>query len=152
MSFHPGGRVSCSAHIFRFAEVQFIPFFFLRTLSLVSCLAGVVSSSGKEPACQCRRLRFNPWVGINLLRRAWQPTPAFLPGEPHGQRSLAGPRGLCRMRLSTHARCLAFPSLHLVDRSISTCKRLPRCVSVATCMPTYKSSTVHFTTPVGTEP
>ena len=24
-----------------------------------------------------------PW------RRAWQPTPVFLPGEPHGQRSLA---------------------------------------------------------------
>ena len=23
-------------------------------------------------------------------RRAWQPTPVFLPGEPHGQRSLAG--------------------------------------------------------------
>ena len=26
----------------------------------------------------------DPW------RRAWQPTPAFLPGEFHGQRSLAG--------------------------------------------------------------
>ena len=28
-------------------------------------------------------------------RRAWQPMPAFLPGESHGQRSLAGysPRG-----------------------------------------------------------
>ena len=25
-------------------------------------------------------------------RRAWQPTPAFLPGESHGQRSLAGYR------------------------------------------------------------
>ena len=24
------------------------------------------------------------------MRRAWQPTPVFLPGEPHGQRSLAG--------------------------------------------------------------
>ena len=23
-------------------------------------------------------------------RRAWQPTPVFLPGESHGQRSLAG--------------------------------------------------------------
>ena len=25
-----------------------------------------------------------------VLRRARQPTPGFLPGEPHGQRSLAG--------------------------------------------------------------
>ena len=32
----------------------------------------------------------SPWVGKISWRRAWQPTPAFLPGEPHGQRSLAG--------------------------------------------------------------
>jgi len=50
-------------------------------------------TSGKEPACQCRghkRHRFNPWVGKIPWRRAWQATPVFLPGESHGQRSLAG--------------------------------------------------------------
>ena len=50
-------------------------------------------ASGKEPACQfrrCERLRFNPWVGKSPWNRKWQPTPASLPGEPHGQRSLAG--------------------------------------------------------------
>ena len=31
-----------------------------------------------------------PWVGTIPWRRAWQPTPVFLPGESHGQRSLAG--------------------------------------------------------------
>ena len=37
----------------------------------------------------------NPWVGKIPWRRAWQPTPVFLPGESHGQRSLVGysPRG-----------------------------------------------------------
>ena len=32
------------------------------------------------------------------LRRAWQPTPIFLPGESHGQRSLVGysPQGLTK--------------------------------------------------------
>ena len=45
---------------------------------------------GKESACQCRRYEFNLWVGKIPWRRAWQPTPVFLPGEPHGQRSLAG--------------------------------------------------------------
>ena len=30
------------------------------------------------------------WVGKILWRREWQPTPVFLPGEPHGQRSVAG--------------------------------------------------------------
>ena len=39
---------------------------------------------------QCRRHRFNPWVGKIPWRRKWQPTPVFLPGESHGQRSLVG--------------------------------------------------------------
>ena len=34
--------------------------------------------------------RFYPWVRKIPWRRARQPTPAFLPGESHGQRSLAG--------------------------------------------------------------
>ena len=34
--------------------------------------------------------RFEPWVREIPWRRAWQPTPVFLPGEPHGQRSLGG--------------------------------------------------------------
>ena len=47
-------------------------------------------TSGKEPACQCRRLGFNPWVRKIPWRRVWQPTLVFLPGESHGQRSLTG--------------------------------------------------------------
>jgi len=39
---------------------------------------------------QCRRHGFNPWVGNIPWSRKWQPTPVFLPGEFHGQRSLAG--------------------------------------------------------------
>ena len=37
---------------------------------------------------QCRRPAFSPWVGKIPCRRAWQPTPIFLPGESYGQRSL----------------------------------------------------------------
>ena len=39
---------------------------------------------------QCRRPRFNPWVGKIPWRRKWQPAPVFLPGKFHGQRGLAG--------------------------------------------------------------
>ena len=46
--------------------------------------------SGKQSACQCWRHRFDPWIGKNPWRRKWQPTPVFLPGKFHGQRSLAG--------------------------------------------------------------
>jgi len=47
-------------------------------------------SNGKESACQCRRPRFDSWVGKIPWRRKRQPSPVFLPGKPHGQRSLAG--------------------------------------------------------------
>ena len=39
---------------------------------------------------QCRRPGFDPWVMKVPWRRAWQPTPVFLPGKPHGWRSLVG--------------------------------------------------------------
>ena len=37
---------------------------------------------------RCRRLGLNPWDGKIPWRRDSQPTPVFLPGEFHGQRSL----------------------------------------------------------------
>ena len=51
--------------------------------------------SNKEPACQSRRRRLDPWDGKIPWRRRWQPTPVLLPGKPNGQRSLEGyrPRG-----------------------------------------------------------
>ena len=39
---------------------------------------------------QCGRPRFNPWVSKISWRLEWLPTPVFLPGESHGQRSLVG--------------------------------------------------------------
>ena len=62
---------------------------------------------GKEPTCQCRRPkrhRLDPWVRKIPWRKEWQPTAVFLPGESHGQKSLAGysPWGHRRVRrLST---------------------------------------------------
>ena len=50
-------------------------------------------TSGKESACQCRRCErheFDPWLWKIPWKRAWQPTATFLPGEFHGQGSLAG--------------------------------------------------------------
>ena len=38
---------------------------------------------------KCRRSRFHPWAGKIPWRRKWPPTPVFLPGESHEQRSLA---------------------------------------------------------------
>ena len=46
--------------------------------------------SGKESSCQCRRRRFDHWVGKISQRRKWQPAPVFLHGKSHGQRTLVG--------------------------------------------------------------
>ena len=47
-------------------------------------------SDSKSVCLQYRRPGFDPWVGKIPWRRKWQPTPVFLPGEAHGQRSLVG--------------------------------------------------------------
>ena len=47
-------------------------------------------ASGKTPTCQfrsCKRHGFDAMVRKILWSRKWQPTPEFLPGESHGQRS-----------------------------------------------------------------
>ena len=47
-------------------------------------------SDGREICLQCRRPRFDPWVGKIPWRRKWLPTPVFLPGKFHRQRNLVG--------------------------------------------------------------
>ena len=54
------------------------------------CFPG--GTSGKEHICQWsrqKRHRFDPWVRKIPWRMKWQPTPVFLSGKSHEQRSLA---------------------------------------------------------------
>ena len=56
--------------------------------------------SGKEVVYQRNRHGFDAWVRKVPWKRKWQPTPVFLPGKFHEQRSLAGysPWGHKRVR------------------------------------------------------
>ena len=47
-------------------------------------------SDSKESACNTTGPRLNPRGGKIPWRREWQPTPVFLPGEFHEQKSLVG--------------------------------------------------------------
>ena len=77
--------------------LSFFLFFYWHTfctilykLQVYNILGFPGGSSGKEPACQCRRckrLRLDPWVRKIPWRRARQPTKVFLLGESHGQRA-----------------------------------------------------------------
>ena len=89
---------------------------------------------------------FHPWVGKIPQRRAWQPTPVFMPGESHGQRNLAGysPLGCKRVRHDfltkeqQHRHHKACPSLPTRTRSASSLSpaHLPLCC----CRSVTKSS------------
>ena len=69
-------------------------------------------AGGKETTCQCRRQKrheLDPWVEKIPWRRAWQPTPVFLPGEspwtgePGGLQAHRVTKGWTQLkRLSTH--------------------------------------------------
>ena len=76
------------------------------------------SSSDKEPICQCRRHKrhgFNPWVRKIPWRRKWQLTPVLLPGESHGQRSLAA---------TVHRIAQSWTRLHMHSEGSMTSNRL----------------------------
>ena len=63
---------------------------------------------------QCRRhrrLEFKHWVGKISWRREWQPTPVFLPGKSHGQRSLKG-YTLWDCKESDRTVCIQTQALH----------------------------------------
>ena len=66
----------------------------------------------EEHIGDARDAGFNPRVRKIPWRRKWQPTPVFLPGESHGQRSLAGysPWGPKEIQLSIH-------TYHTIDRT-----------------------------------
>ena len=69
--------------------------------------------SGKEFTCQCRRRKrwwFDPWIGKLSWRKEWQPTPVFLPGDSHRQRSLTGYKELD----STEHRCMDEVDIHIL--------------------------------------
>ena len=54
-------------------------------------MASLVAQMVKNKIClQYRRPRFDPWVEKIPWKREWLPTAVFLPGESHGQWSLAG--------------------------------------------------------------
>ena len=72
--------------------VPFPPPFFLNTLILWSSVhRGFPGGSVvKNLPASAGEGQFDPRVGKIPWRRRWQPTPVSLPGEVHGQRSLAG--------------------------------------------------------------
>ena len=68
---------------------SFYILFFKVLAYVVNCQASLVTETVKNlPAMQETQVRSLGWE--DPLEKEWQPTPVFLPGKSHGQRSLAG--------------------------------------------------------------
>ena len=63
-----------------------------------------------------KRYGFDPWVEKIPWSRKWQPCPVFLPGESHGQRSLAGYRPWSHKESDTTEVTAGFKTSWLEDR------------------------------------
>jgi len=61
-----------------------------RTRAIVGTQDALVVKNLPVNEGDTRDSEFSHWVRKIPWRRAWQPTPIFLPGESHGQRSLVG--------------------------------------------------------------
>ena len=71
------------------ATELFFSSFFLSLSLQVKCILVFPIGSMVKNLPLSRRHWFNPWVRNIPWRRKWQPTPAFLSGKSHAQRSLA---------------------------------------------------------------
>ena len=77
--------------------------------------------SGKESPWQCRRLRFDPWIGKIPWRRIWQPLQYPWLGNPMGRgASWATVHGVTKNRtwLSTHTCCVTQEDTYVKEKNI----------------------------------
>ena len=76
----------------------------LRSQELGLMEMSVIRGLAWMPMDICLPLRIIVRIKEIIWRRKWQPTPVFLPGESHGQRSLAGYslRGLKELNVTEH--------------------------------------------------
>ena len=80
--------------------------------------------SGKESACQCRKHRFDSWVGEIPWRRKWQPTPVCLPGNPRDRGARwAAVHGVAESDLTEQTRAFH----HLFKQCLKLSVLLPIC-------------------------
>ena len=80
-----------------------LPYFTIGGCQIRGFLGG---SDGKESACNVEDPGSVPGLGRSPGGREWLSTPVFLPGELHGQRSLAGYNPCCQIESSKYNTCL----------------------------------------------
>ena len=96
------------------------------------CSAYIWASQVAPWVQETQEMQVRSWVGKIPWRRAWQPTPIFLPGESHGQRSLTA--GIHSAAESDMTEATGHTGTHCLYLTDLTCCHAPRAESVCpTC-------------------
>ena len=102
-----------------------------------SCLQWLRELRQWRICLQCKRPGLDPWVGKIPWKREWLPTPVFLSGEFHRQKSLVGSKSMGSQRIGHNLatkpsqsvqkwrRGLGFPS-RSTDAAFSKCQYVAR--------------------------
>ena len=81
-----------------------IGFYLTRAFQTAQVIKNLPASAG-----DIRDSTLIPGLGISLGRGKWQPTPVFLPGKSHGQRSLVGYiHGISESHMTEHTQFTVF--------------------------------------------
>ena len=111
------------------------------TLGVICSLPFPDGSEGKESAHNLGGPEFDPWVREDPLEKEWLLTPVFLPGESHGQGSLAlvhvGPKELDMTEGLTHTP-LFIAALFTIARTWKQSKCLSKEQCIFTIARTWK--------------
>ena len=99
----------------------------------------------EESTFQCRRLGFDLSVSRIPWGRKWHPTPVFLPGKSHGQRSLAGcsPWGCKELDMTKQLRKHACTHVH--ESHTYTNAQLCSCTHI--CIPVHRPYNQRYPAP-----
>ena len=87
----------------KWADASWILWYLYTKNILLELRASLVAQTVKNPwKNQCGRPRLSPWVGKIPWRRAWQPTPVFLPGESPWTEKPGGLQSMGLQRVGHH--------------------------------------------------
>ena len=109
--------------------------------------------SGSGIHLQCRSSQFDSWVGKIPWRRAWQPTPVFLPGEspqteePGGLQSMGVTKSWTWLSNWTELKCLSWQLTSSIKKDIHICVYTDCCFSSVTKSCPILCDPMDFSTP-----
>ena len=115
-------RIFIHTYMYIWMVIKYYPRIWIKSLRMLVFMVVTQMVNNLSSELQCRGLGFNPCFWKIPWRRKWQPTPAFLPGKSHRQRSLVGysARGHKESDTTKPLTLSLFPWAHIYKKCMRT--------------------------------